>query len=189
MSKTKKTNTPYDPDLEGVADEITPREEFSQLSHDELVEKLCETDAKAKDYWERVLRMQADAENASKRAERDVVNAHKYGLEKFVQELLPIVDSLELAATSVPEDMKDAAQSVVEGVDLTLKMLYTAFEKFGVQQVNPVGEQFDPEFQQAIKMEEDPEAKPNSVISVLQKGYTLNNRLVRPALVVVAKGN
>lgn len=189
MSKTNKSGTPYDPDIEESAADTASNEMLTEMSHAELIEKLNEADKKVNDYWERILRMQADAENSSRRAERDVANAHKYGLEKFVQELLPIVDSLELAATSVPDDMKEAAQSVVDGVDLTLKMLNTTLEKFGVKQVNPVGEQFDPEFQQAIQMQEDPAAKPGTVISVLQKGYTLNNRLVRPALVIVAKGN
>lgn len=157
-------------------------------SYEELLQKLDEAEQKTNQYWERILRMQADAENATRRAERDLGNAHKYALEKFVGELLPIVDSLELCTTSVPADMQKAAHSVIEGVHLTLKMFYGAMEKFGVKQVNPVGQPFDPEFEQAISMQEDASVKPGTVISVLQKGYTLNNRLIRPALVVVAKG-
>lgn len=161
---------------------------LTELSHEELIQKLNEADQKCNEHWERILRMQAESENAARRAERDVANAHKYALDKFVNELLPIVDSLELAGTSVPPDMQQAAQSVIDGVEMTLKMFYAAMEKFGVKQVNPVGEAFNPETQQAISMQEDPAAKPGTVISVLQKGYTLNHRLVRPALVVVAKG-
>lgn len=161
-------------------------EELTTLSYEELVQKLTESEQKSTQLWERVLRMQADSDNAARRNERDVANAHKYALEKFVGELLPIVDSLELCITSAPADNKPAV-AIVEGVDLTLKMFYAAMEKFGIKQINPINEAFDPEFQQAISMQYDPKAKPGTVISVLQKGYTLNNRLVRPALVVVAK--
>jgi len=154
-------------------------------SYEELVKELEEAKYKANQHWERILRMQADNENALRRTERDVANAHKYALEKFVNELLPIVDSLELCVTNSPQDQ--SSQAVVEGVDLTLKMFYTALEKFGVKQVNPVSEAFDSEHQQAISMQYDPELPAGTVLSVLQKGYTLNNRLIRPALVVVSK--
>jgi len=164
-----------------------PTELLTHPSYEELLQKLDETEQKMNEYWERILRMQAEAENISRRNQRDVENAHKYALEKFVNELLPIVDSLELCASSVPKEMQKAAKSVVDGVELTLKMFYAAMEKFGVKQVNPVNESFNPECQQAISMQADPKVAPGTVISVLQKGYTLNNRLVRPALVVVSK--
>lgn len=160
---------------------------LSHPSHEELLQKLDEVELKANQHWERILRMQADSENAQRRSERDVASAHKYALEKFANELLPIVDSLELCINSVPTDMRDAAASIVEGVDLTLKMFYTAMDKFGVKQVNPVGELFNPEYEQAISVQVDTSVKPGTVLSVLQKGYTLNNRLLRPALVVVSK--
>lgn len=159
---------------------------LSHPSHQELLKQLDEAEQKANQHWERILRMQADGENAARRAERDIQNAHKYALEKFVTELLPIIDSLELCISNADKDPKSAA-AIIEGVNLTLKMLYAALEKFGIKQVNPVSEAFDPEFQQAISMQYDPKVKPGTVISVLQKGYTLNNRLLRPALVVVAK--
>jgi len=159
---------------------------LSHPSHQELLKQLDEAEQKANQYWERILRMQADSENAARRSERDVGNAHKYALEKFAIELLPIIDSLELCVTNADKDPKSAA-AIIEGVNLTLKMLYAALEKFGIKQVNPVSEPFNPEFQQAISMQSDPKAAPGTVLSVLQKGYTLNNRLLRPALVVVAK--
>lgn len=162
---------------------------LTELSREELEQKLNETEGKVNQYWERILRMQADSENAARRAERDVSSAHKYALEKFAGELLPIVDSLELCITSVPKDMQAAASSVVEGVELTLKMFHAAMAKFGIEQVNPVNEPFNPEYQQAISMQVAKDAKPGTVISVLQKGYTLNSRLIRPALVVVAKAD
>lgn len=156
-------------------------------SYEELQQQLESCEQKVHEYWERILRMQADAENTARRQERDLSNAHKFALERFVNELLPIVDSLELSTKSVPENMLNAAESVIQGVELTLKMFYAAMEKFGIKQINPVSETFDPEFQQAISTQYDPDFKPGTVIAVLQKGYTLNNRLIRPALVVVAK--
>jgi molecular chaperone GrpE len=156
-------------------------------SHEELVKQLNEAELKANQHWERLLRFQAEADNAKRRAEKDIESAHKYALEKFVSELLPIIDGLELCESSVPPEMMEAAKPVVEGVHLTLKMFYSAMEKFGIVQVNPVGQDFNPELEQAISMQYDPDVKPGSVISCLQKGYTLNGRLLRPALVVVAK--
>lgn len=180
MTKKKTSDHTSETD-EQTADMLT------RPSYEDLEQKLNETELKMNDYWERLLRMQADVDNAQRRNDRNVENAHKYALEKFVYELLPIIDSLELCATSVPEKMQEAAKSVTDGVDLTLKMFYNSMEKFGVQQVNPVNEPFNPETQQAISTKVDPDVAPNTVVSVLQKGYTLNGRLVRPALVVVSK--
>lgn len=168
-------------------DENKPTELLTHPPYEELLQKLDEAEQKANQYWERILRMQAENENTSRRTERDIANAHKYALEKFIVELLPVVDSLELCVASASPETHEAAQSVIEGVNLTLKMLYTALEKYGVKQVNPVSEPFDPEHQQAISMQYDPSVKPGTVISVLQKGYALNNRLLRPALVIVSK--
>lgn len=157
-----------------------------EATQSELLQKVAAAEQKANDYWDRLLRLQAENDNAKRRAERDVEQAHKYALEKFTAELLPIIDSLELGLASSQDHLVEGAKAVVEGVELTLKMFYAALEKFGIQQVNPLNEQFDPEFQQAISMQYDAKAKPGTVLSVLQKGYTLNNRLVRPALVVVS---
>jgi molecular chaperone GrpE len=182
MSKDKHDQQ-ADQEIDGAQD----GQLLTELSHAELIQKLNEAEQKSNDFWERILRMQAESENVARRSERDIASAHKYALDKFVGELLPIIDSLELCAASVPADMQKAVQSVTEGVEMTLKMFYVALEKFGVKQVSPVNEPFNPETQQAISMLEDSELKPGTVISVLQKGYTLNNRLVRPALVVVSK--
>jgi len=184
-------NNTSDEESEGKEESKTnkPLELLTHPEYEELLQKLDEAEQKANQHWDRIMRMQADSENVLRRNERDVANAHKYALEKFVSELLPIVDSLELCMTSVPASGQKAVAPVLEGVDLTLKMFYTAMEKFGVKQVNPVSEPFDPEFQQAISTQEDDSVKPGTVISVLQKGYTLNNRLIRPALVVVSIEN
>jgi molecular chaperone GrpE len=167
-------------------DEEQAADLLSQPSHEELVQQLSEAEQKVNQYWERIVRMQADNENAARRTERDVANAHKYALEKFALELLPIIDSLELCLSNEAH-LQASGNSLIEGVSLTLKMFYAAMEKFGIKQINPVGEAFNPELQQAISTLYDPAAQPGSVLNVLQKGYTLNNRLLRPALVVVSK--
>ena|SRR3990167_4525848 len=186
MSKNKHDKHP-DQEAGDEAGDNASAQLLTELSHEELIQKLNEAEQKGNDYWERILRMTAETDNVARRSERDIANAHKYALEKFVGDLLPIVDSLELCSTTVTPDMQKAVQPILDGVELTLKMFYATLDKFGVQQVNPVGEAFNPETQQAISMQEDAKVSPGTVISVLQKGYTLNNRLVRPALVVVAK--
>jgi molecular chaperone GrpE len=151
-------------------------------SYEELLNKYTEVEEKVTQHYERMLRMQADADNMQRRVERDIANAHKYGLEKLILELLPVIDSLE-RATAIP----DQPESVLEGVNLTLQMFAAALEKFGVQQVDPLSQAFNPELHQAVSTQPEPNVKPGTVLSVLQKGYLLNNRLIRPALVVVSK--
>jgi molecular chaperone GrpE len=155
-------------------------------SYIELQNKLTEAEEKANQSWERLLRMQAETENMQRRVERDIANAHKYGQEKFVMELLPIIDNLE-RAVGHSDNEEGSVGGVVEGIDLTLKMLYSSLEKFGIQQVNPISQPFNPEFHQAVSTQTDDSVEPGTVLSVLQKGYLLNSRLIRPALVVVSK--
>lgn len=134
---------------------------------------------------DKAVRAQAEMENLRKRTARDVENAHKYALEKFVQELLPVIDSLELGlSTSV--DIENA-EDLRKGMDLTLEMFKTVIEKFGVVIVNPETEKFDPEFHEAISMQETKNVKSGEIVAVMQKGYSLNGRLIRPAMVIVAK--
>lgn len=143
-------------------------------------------DDQLQDSREQVLRIQAEMQNVRRRAERDVANAHKFALEKFAGELLPVVDNLERALATIAVD--DESQTAVrEGLELTLKSFVDVLGKFGVEAVNPVGEPFDPEFAQAMAQVPNPEMEPNTVIEVFQKGYTLSGRLVRPAMVVVSK--
>ncbi|HVE44033.1 MAG TPA: nucleotide exchange factor GrpE [Gammaproteobacteria bacterium] len=158
------------------------------LSVEELQKQLEESLLKRDQHWDRILRMQADLENAQRRTERDVANAHKYALEKFVNELLPVIDSLEACLSITNPAAEDAiAHAVLEGVRLTLKTFYAAIEKFGVKQVDPLSQPFNPDTQQAISMQPADNVPPGTVVSVLQKGYLLNDRLVRPALVVVSQ--
>ncbi len=155
-------------------------------AHAELTALLEDARAKADDHWNQLLRTRADMENLRRRAERDVENAHKYALERFVQELLPIRDSMELGLAAVSGDVPELAK-FREGSELTLKMLDAALEKFGVQELNPVGEKFDPERHQAMSMQESADLEPNTVMAVVQKGFMLNERLIRPAMVIVSK--
>lgn len=155
-------------------------------SSQELQNQLLTAEEKVKEYWERILRMQAETDNIKRRAEQDIAKAHNYGLQKFVSELLPIIDNLERAIFSHQNEASEAG-TLLDGVNLTLKMFMTTLEKFGVEQIDPISQPFNPELHQAISMKEDASAKPGVVIQVLQKGYLLNKRLIRPALVIVAK--
>ncbi len=159
-----------------------------QTATEELMQQLQEAQAKAAEHWEHVLRLQAELENTRRRAERDVQSAHKYALEKFVNELLPVKDSLEMGEAAAQVEETDLAK-VREGIELTLKMMGDVMGKFGVTEVNPVGQPFNPDLHQAMSMQDVPDAKPNTVVTVYQKGYQLNDRLVRPAMVVVAGAN
>ena len=131
------------------------------------------------------LRAQADAMNMQRRSEQDIEKARKFALERFCGDLLSVVDNLERALESAGDDQGIA--SLLEGIELTRKGLMDVLVKYGVESVDPMGEPFDPETAQAMSMVEQPDAEPNSVIAVMQKGYTLNGRLLRPAMVMVAK--
>ena len=135
---------------------------------------------------EELLRAHADMQNLRRRAERDVENAHKFALDRFVGDLLPVVDNLERALKAIDRD-DESMQAVTEGIELTLKSFVDVLRSHNVEQVAPEGEPFDPERHQAMTMVPDPDRPPNTVIEVFQKGYLLNGRLVRPAMVVVSK--
>lgn len=135
---------------------------------------------------DQALRAQAEAENTRRRASREVENAHKFALEKFAADLLPVLDSLEKAVEVAATT--EGAESIGEGVNLSLKLFLSVLEKHGVQRIDPTGEPFDPQHHEALAMVPSPHAEPNSVIEVMQRGYLLNGRLVRAAKVVVSKG-
>jgi molecular chaperone GrpE len=147
------------------------------------VERLQDELARAK---EQILRAHADAQNVRRRAEQDIEKAHKFGLEKFVNDVLPVTDNLERAAAAAADQTGDFA-AVAEGVQLTLRTLLDALKRHGVEVVNPEGEPFNPQLHQAISAVKAPDTEPNTVLNVFQHGYTLHGRLVRPAMVVVAK--
>jgi molecular chaperone GrpE len=132
---------------------------------------------------EQYLRSAAELDNVRKRAQRDIESAHRYALERFAAELLPVRDSLELGVRNA---VQTDPQSVLAGQEATLKLLERAFEKFSIKQIEPSGQRFDPSLHEAVLMQEAPNAAPNSVLQVVQSGYELNGRLLRPARVVVA---
>jgi molecular chaperone GrpE len=136
---------------------------------------------------EQSLRSQAEAQNVRRRAEQDVEKAHKFGLERIVNDLLPVVDNLERALATTA-DADEALTPFIEGIQLTLKSFLDALARHQVAIVDPQGEPFDPQFHEAVSAVPNPEVEANTVINVFQKGYTLNGRLIRPAMVVVAKG-
>ncbi|WP_037986222.1 nucleotide exchange factor GrpE [Teredinibacter turnerae] len=152
----------------------------------DLVARIEALEAELTEAKEQALRAAAEMHNVRRRAEQDVEKAHKFGLEKFVSDMLPVADNLGRALEAAAAEGADMT-AVTEGVDLTLKSLMDSLKKHGVESVNPEGEPFNPELHQAMTAVENPDAEPNTVINVYQVGYTLHGRLVRPAMVVVSK--
>lgn len=137
---------------------------------------------------DQAIRVKADAQNVRRRAEMDVEKAHKFALEKFAKELLPVIDSLE-KAVEAEEASGNEMTPLREGVEMTLSMFLSSINKFNLEQLDPVGKPFDPAFHEAMSLVEVPNAEPNTVVASMQKGYTLNGRLVRPAMVMVSKNS
>lgn len=167
---------------EAVTDESAPGNS-DELSLEDEVAQLQEDLAAARDA---ALRAQADAQNVKRRAEQDVEKARKFALERFAGELLPVVDNLERALESTAGD-DEVLRPIAEGVELTLKSFMDVLGKNNIEVVDPQGEPFDPNLHQAMTMVDNNEVEPNTVVAVMQKGYTLNGRLVRPAMVMVSK--
>lgn len=153
---------------------------------EQLQQELEAVRQEASDNLDKALRAQAEMENLRKRVTRDIENAHKFALEGFVSELLPVLDSLELGLEAA-DSAAGEADSLREGMDLTLKKFRAVLDKFGVTVIDPQGEKFDPQRHEAVTMQELEGTASGIVISVMQKGYDLNGRLVRPAMVIVAK--
>ena len=160
-----------------------PEAEVGSPGEDEATASLEELQAKADENWDRYLRAAAEVENVRKRATRDVEHARKYALENFGRELLAVKDSLEMGLEAAGSADAD---SLREGSEATLKLLATTLERFGVSEIDPEGEPFDPEQHEAMTMQPSADVEPGSVLTVIQKGYSLNGRLLRPARVVVA---
>ena len=179
-------------------EELDPVQEMAADQADEaMVDKASDTDPealqalledarnKADSHWDQCLRLQADIDNLRKRNERDLANAHKFALEKFAVDLLPVKDSLEMGLAAAGENA-DIAR-LKEGGELTLKMLASAMDKYNIKEINPLNEIFNPEYHEAMSMQEREDVAPNTVVTVVQKGYLLNERLIRPAMVMVSK--
>jgi molecular chaperone GrpE len=172
--------------LEAAKEEAQAAEGEAGYNETSEVEAL---QAQVQEFQEQMLRSQAEMQNVRRRAEIDVEKAHKFALEKFVKELLPVADSLEKAVESTEghDESGELVASIREGVEMTLSLFMSSLKKFNVEQINPVGAPFDPQHHEAMSMVPAPDAEPNSVVAVVQKGYLLNGRVVRPAMVVVAK--
>jgi molecular chaperone GrpE len=163
-------------DIAEAVQDIAEAEDTLETLHDEL--------AQARDA---VLRAQAEAQNARRRSEQDVERARKYALERFSGDLLTVVDNLERAAEAAAGSGEEAVKPIAEGVNLTLKSLLDVLGKYHIETIDPTGEPFDPNLHQAMTMIPNPDMEPNTVMDVMQRGYSLNGRLLRPAMVIVSK--
>jgi molecular chaperone GrpE len=159
-----------------------PIDEMSRLQ-----EQLDAAETAAGMARDELLRVQAEMQNLRRRTEQDIEKAHKFGQEKFSTELLAVMDNLERSAAAAEASEDEAVQAIKEGVELTLKGFMDCFKRFNIEAVDPLGEPFDPQLHQAMSIQESPDAEPNSVIAVMQKGYTLHGRVIRPAMVMVSK--
>jgi molecular chaperone GrpE len=184
--------TEAQPVVEGVTIENATVEEVA-VEVDESVARiaaleaeLAKASASAAEFKDAALRAKADADNIRRRAAIDVDKAKKFALEKFANELLPVIDNMERGLQHA-DKTNEALVPLIEGIELTAKSLESALEKFGVKAVNPEGEAFNPELHQAMSMIESADVAPNTVITVMQKGYELNGRLIRPAMVMISK--
>ena len=195
MERAAHDAEPQPEPLEGQLDEaetaddvdteaMTEPETDSDPEADILAARVEELEQAAAEARDQALRAVAETQNVRRRADQDVEKARKFALEKFVKELLPVVDSLEKALEAMGEDASEAHR---EGVSMTLKLQLDTLAKFGVESVEPQGEPFDPQYHEAMAMVPNPELEPNTVMDVMQKGYLLNGRLVRPAMVVVSQ--
>ncbi|MDB3993554.1 nucleotide exchange factor GrpE [Gammaproteobacteria bacterium] len=201
MSKpTPENTTDADPndvsDLKEKLKDIISDEKLSEsernetedlLSLEQALEKIEEAELAGDKAKDDVLRVQAEMQNLRRRTEQDVEKAHKYGQEKFSIELLSVMDNLERALDAASQHDDETVKAIYDGVNLTLKSFMDCFSKFNIEVIDPLGEPFDPQKHQAMSIQESPEAEPNTVISVLQKGYTLHGRVIRPAMVMVSK--
>mgnify|MGYP001041398516 CR=1 FL=1 len=182
LNQAPDSSESVDQDL--ASDDSVP-ESATEIDPQARIEELEQTLAAAK---ESVLRAQADAINSQRRAEKEVEKARKFALEGFSKEVLVVADNLE-RALSVVDQTDQSLQPIVEGIELTLKSFSDVLAKYNIEAVEPMGEPFDPQLHQAMSMVPNPEVEPNTVIAVMQKGYTLNGRLIRPAMVIVSKAD
>lgn len=178
-------NDDHDETTEELMDENVPEAslESPEKNADSLESQLEDAQARATDNWNQYLRAKAEMDNLRRRNTKDVENAHKFGMEKFVAELLPVMDSMAMGLA-----VEDAsAESLREGMVLTMSMVQKMMEKLGIEEIDPLNETFDAEKHQAMSLQPNPDVEPNTVIAVMQKGYSLNGRLIRPAMVMVSK--
>lgn len=174
-------------DLQETKAEEMSAEEVTDATLGEALKKLVDAEEVASRANDDLLRVQAEMQNLRRRSEQDIEKAHKYSQEKFTTELLSVMDNLERALAAAANHEDDTVKAIYEGVDLTLKSFTDCFNRFHIEAVDPMGEPFDPQLHQAMTIIENAEVEPNTVIEVMQKGYTLHSRVIRPAMVVVSK--
>jgi len=178
--------TPELMDVENLEADVPADLEEADSEEDSIEQQLERTQITVKDYWDQIMRLKAEMENNRKRAIRDVENAHKFALKNFTEALLPVIDSMDMGQQAATAE-NATLESIIEGTNMTTTMFVQILEKHGLERLNPVGEKFNPDQHQAISMIEDDNVESNHIISVMQKGFSLNERLVRPAMVIVAK--
>lgn len=164
-------------------------DEDGQLTLEQALEKLARTEQLVLTQQDEVLRVRAEMQNLRRRAEQDVEKAHKFALERFAGELLAVIDNLERALEAAGDRQQEAVRPICEGIELTLKGFLDVLRKFNIEQLDPHGEPFDPQLHEAMAMQPNPDVEPNTVLVVMQKGYTLNGRVIRPARVMVSRGD
>lgn len=170
----------------GDGNEVESEQESEQESEEESEQEseLEQSRSEAAEYKDRMARLQAEMDNLRKRTARDIQNAHKFALESFAKELLSVADSMDLGMKAAGDT--DDVSSIIEGMELTSKQLFGVLEKFNIEVMDAQGVRFDPEQHEAMTMVPNPDMEPNTVMDVIQKGYTLNDRLLRPARVIVS---
>lgn len=185
-NKFKEENQMPDEEMIEETEEETVHEEpaLGHPTYTALEEQLTLAEQKAHENWEKSVRALAELDNVRRRMEREVANAHKYGMEKLISALLPVVDSLEQALQLADKNTDPAMH---EGLELTMKLFIDVLQKFDVEQIEPIGAVFDPQQHEAMSIQDAPGVAPNSVVAVFQKGYKLNDRVIRPARVIVSK--
>jgi molecular chaperone GrpE len=166
---------------------VLPETAVALVEMERLQQELQASEERSKNHWEQYLRALADVDNVRKRAAKDLENTRQFAVEKFAQDLVAVKDSLELGIATLQKDgeAKSDAAGLVEGQNATLRLLAKAFEKAQIEELHPEGQAFNPEFHEAM-MTQPSDAPPNTVLSVVQKGYQLNGRLLRPARVIVS---
>lgn len=196
MAEQKDQRTP-DENADATREEETVQEKTAPEPQVDIVEDADErvagleaeleaSKARAEENWNQFLRARAELENMRRRMERDVEHARKFGLEKIAANLLPVKDSLEMGVQAASEDGTNV-ERLVEGNELTLKLLAQVLERFSIVEIDPKGQKFDPDKHEAMAMQPSADDEPNTVLNVVQKGYALNDRLLRPAMVIVSR--
>lgn len=188
LNTATEPNQGFAENTDGVAGQNTgDGNDTGSVNVEELQARLEAAELAAQQAKDDLLRVQAEMQNLRRRTEQDIEKAHKYGQERFSTELLSVMDNLERALDAASANEDETVKAIYDGVDLTLKSFADCFKRFNIEAIDPIGEPFDPQLHQAMSIQENPDVEPNTVIGVMQKGYTLHGRVMRPAMVMVSK--